>query len=54
MLLSMLNANVMNSPRLTIPNIGQQADAQGKLNLTTSLPYLEKQATAFLNFIEQR
>ena len=51
MMLSMLNANVMNIPRLTIPNIAQQTDDQGKLTLTTSLPYLEKQADAFLKFI---
>ena len=51
MLLSMLNANVMNIPRLTIPNIAQQTDGQGKLSLTTSLPYLEKQVDAFLKFI---
>ena len=51
MLLSMLNANVMNSPRLTIPNISQQADEAGHLSLTTSLPYLQKQADAFLKFI---
>ena len=51
MLLSMLNANVMNSPRLTIPNVSQQADEAGRLQLTTSLPYLQKQADAFLKFI---
>ena len=51
MLLSMLNANVMNFPRLTIPNIAQQTDDKGKLSLTTSLPYLEKQADVFLKFI---
>ena len=53
MLLSMLNANVMNSPRLTIPNITQQTDEAGKLALTSSLPYLQKQADAFLKFMEQ-
>lgn len=51
MMLSMLNANVMNIPRLTIPNIAQQTDDQGKLSLTASLPYLEKQVDAFLKFI---
>ena len=51
MMLSMLNANVMNIPRLTIPNIAQQTDEKGKLTLTTSLPYLEKQVDAFLKFI---
>jgi chromate reductase, NAD(P)H dehydrogenase (quinone) len=53
MLLSMLNARVMNFPRLTIPNIAQQADESGKLTLTTSLPYLQKQADAFLKFLEE-
>ena len=32
MLLSMLNARVMNYPRLAIPNIAQQADEQGRLS----------------------
>lgn len=52
MLLSLLNARVMNFPRLTIPNVGQQADESGRLKLTTSLPYLQKQADAFLKFLE--
>jgi chromate reductase len=52
MLLSMLNANVMNSPRLAIPSITQQADENGNLALTTSLPYLQRQADAFLKFID--
>ena len=53
MLLSMLNANVMNSPRLAVSNVTQQADETGHLALTTSLPYLQKQADAFLKFLEQ-
>jgi chromate reductase len=52
MLLSMLNARVMNFPRLGIPNVTQQTDAAGHLALTTSLPYLQKQADAFLKFLE--
>ena len=52
MLLSMLNANVMNAPRLAIPSVSQQADEAGHLLLTTSLPYLQKQADAFLTFID--
>ena len=51
MLLSMLNANVMNFPRLVIPNAEQQTDETGKLKLTTSQPYLEKQADVFLRFL---
>lgn len=51
MLLSMLNARVMNFPRLRVPNAQEQTDEQGHLKLTTSLPYLQKQADAFLKFI---
>lgn len=54
MLLSMLNANVMNLPRLAIPNAAQQTDESGRLKLVSSLPYLERQADAFLKFIEQQ
>ena len=54
MLLSMLNADVMNFPRLTIPTITQQTDEQGHIQLTTSLPYLEKQADAFLKYIQNK
>ena len=50
-LISLLNMKVMNFPRLTIPNAQQQADQDGKLTLTVSLPYLEKQAQAFIGFI---
>ncbi|MDP3446751.1 MAG: NADPH-dependent FMN reductase [Eubacteriales bacterium] len=52
MLLSTLNASVMNAPRLTIPNITQQTDETGHLLITTSLPYLQKQADSFLEFME--
>lgn len=51
-LISFLNMNVMNVPRLTIPNAMQQLDSDGKLALKASYPYLEKQANAFLDFIE--
>ena len=47
-LISYLNMNVMNTPRLTIPNAMQQADSQGKLTLKKSYSYLEKQAHAFV------
>ncbi len=53
MLLSMLNADVMNYPRLRVPNAQDQADENGVLHLTNSLPYLEKQADAFLKFIDR-
>ena len=54
MLLSMLNADVMNLPRLAIPSAAQQSDESGKLRLSSSQPYLEKQADAFLKFIEAK
>lgn len=50
-LISFLNMNVMNEPRLTIPDAMQQVDNQGKLVLKTSYPYLEKQADAFISFV---
>lgn len=50
-LLSFLNMNIMNVPRLTIPNVMQQVNADGKLELTTSAPYLIKQADLFIDFI---
>ena len=53
-LISMLNMQVMNIPRLTIPNAEQQLNADGELSLTTSTPYLEKQSDAFLKFIQSR
>jgi chromate reductase len=53
-LISFLNMDVMNSPRLTIPTAGQQLNEDGKLQLTSSAPYLEKQAKAFINFIMDR
>ena len=51
-LISLLDMKVMNLPRLTIPNASQQTDADGRLTLTTSAAYLERQARAFLGFIE--
>jgi chromate reductase len=51
-LLSFLNMNVMNLPRLTIPSAAQQLDTNGRLLLTTSAPFLEKQTDAFLKFIQ--
>jgi len=52
-LISFLNMKVMNQPRLTIPSASQQADKDGHLTLTVSAPYLEKQAQAFVGFIEK-
>lgn len=53
-LISFLNMDVMNSPRLLIPHALQQIDEDGKLALQASLPFLEKQVDAFLNFIAKR
>ena len=53
-LISLLNMKVMNAPRLTIPNALDQTDESGTLALTSSLPYLRRQADAFLRFIEEQ
>ncbi len=53
-LISYLNMDVMNVPRLTIPSALQQVDEDGKLNLTSSLRFLEKQVDEFISFIEKR
>lgn len=50
-LLSFLNMNIMNTPRLTIPNALEQIQ-DGKLILTTSLPFLKNQLQAFIHFID--
>lgn len=52
-LISFLNMDVMNAPRLTIPNAMQQLDSEGKLALNASYPYLEKQADAFINYVQR-
>lgn len=52
-LISYLDMNVMNAPRLTVPNIKQQLNADGKLALTASEPFLEQQASSFLSFIKR-
>ena len=51
-LISFLNMKIMNTPRLTIPNVKQQTDQNDRLVLAASAAYLEKQAQAFLKFIE--
>lgn len=53
-LLSLLNMDIMNVPRLTIPNAMQQVNENGKLELTTSIKFLEKEADAFINFIKNK
>lgn len=53
-LISFLNMDVMNAPRLTIPSAMKQLDSDGKLELNSSYSYLEKQVDAFIKFIESR
>jgi len=54
-LISFLNMDVMNVPRVTIPNAMQQLDSQGKLSLTgESYFYLKLQADAFIDFVRRR
>ena len=50
--LSFIDARLMNKPRLSIPNVAAQASG-GALRLTSSAPYLEKQADAFVRFVER-
>ena len=52
-LISFLNMDVMNKPRLTIP-FGFSKMNDGVLDLGDSLPYLERQAQAFLKFVANR
>lgn len=53
-LLSFLNMDIMNVPRLTIPNAMQQVNEDGKLELTVSAPFLTKEADALIEFIKNR
>ncbi len=53
-LISFLDMKVMNVPRLTIPSAMQYFDNQGKLTLEAIHPQLEKQANAFVNFIQAK
>jgi len=53
-LISFLNMDVMNDPRLTIPYAMEQLDSSGKLALKESYPFLEEQANAFIDFIKRR
>ncbi len=52
-LISYLNMDVMNVPRVTIPHAMQQS-SEGKLALRESYAYLEEQANAFISFIQTR
>ncbi|MCL2136974.1 MAG: NAD(P)H-dependent oxidoreductase [Coriobacteriia bacterium] len=50
-LISYINMNVMNKPRLVIANALEQTDSQGRLALTSSAPFLERQAKAYVQFV---
>lgn len=52
-LLSYLNVNIMNVPRLTIPNAGAQMDEDGNIKLNASYKYLEKQCNYFIDFVDK-
>ena len=49
-LVSFLNMRVMNKPRLTVPH-GFDKVVDGRLELGDSLPYLRRQAEAFVEFV---
>lgn len=53
-LISYLNMDVMNAPRLTIPSVMNQLGKEGRLELTSSAQFLERQAEAFVSFIQSR
>lgn len=52
-LFSLLQVNLMHSPRLTIPHAADQALDGTTLVLDRSAPYLDRQAKAFISFIER-
>ncbi len=54
-LISFLNMDVMNVPRVAVPYVSQQTDGEGKLKLKgESLSFLEQQANAFVEFVKKR
>ncbi len=54
-LISLLNMDIMNYPRLTIPNAMQQLDEHGKLALKESAPLPRKTSKCLcIHFIERR
>jgi len=54
-LLSFLNMDIMNHPKVTIPHATEQLDSNGKLTLKEeSYSYLKEQANAFVDFIKRR
>lgn len=53
-LVSFLGMDVMNAPRITIPNAMDLVDEEGQLDLKDHVDRMEKQAEAFMKFIEKR
>lgn len=53
-LISFLNMNVMNVPRLCIPNAMQQLNEKGDLELSSSGKFLTTQTDAFLSFLQNQ
>ena len=52
-LISFLNMDVMNKPRVTVPNAAQLVNSDNKLELRDSIKYLKMQTEAFLDFIKK-
>ncbi len=52
-MLSFLDMDIMNAPRLTIPNVLNQVDEDGNLKLTESLEFLEGQVSAYLEYLNK-
>lgn len=52
LLLNFLNADVMNVPRVVIGNVDEQMNG-GVLHLSESLPYLDWQAQAFVDYLRE-
>ena len=51
-LLSLLNMRIMNYPRLTVPNAREHLDSDGELDFTEIGPFLKKQVSAFIRFMD--
>lgn len=52
-LLSFLGMHIMGIPRLVIAHVSEQSDEEGRLVLGRSLAYLEREAKAYIKFIEK-
>lgn len=52
-LISYLNMNVMNNPKVAIPSAFKLIDSEGNLEFKTSAPFLMEQLNSFLKFIQK-